>query len=68
MLPDGWNPSCAQLVFPWGSWDNPQILAQRLYSGLRELDDRGATIIVCPLPESYGIAAAIRDRLQKAAK
>ena len=68
MLPDGWNSSCAQLVFHWGSWDNPEILARRLYSGLRELDDRGATIIVCPIPESYGIADAIRDRLSKAAK
>jgi L-threonylcarbamoyladenylate synthase len=68
MLPDGWNPSCAQLIFPWGCWDNPEILAQRLYSGLRDLDDLGATTVVCPVPEGSGIAAAIRDRLQKAAR
>jgi L-threonylcarbamoyladenylate synthase len=68
MLPDGWNSSCAQLVFRWGPWHVPEVLAQRLFAGLRELDDRGATTIVCPVPEGSGIAAAIRDRLQKAAK
>jgi L-threonylcarbamoyladenylate synthase len=68
MLPDGWNPSCAQLVFRWGPWHLPEVLARRLFAGLRDLDDRGATTIVCPVPEGSGIAAAIRDRLQKAAR
>jgi len=69
MLPDGWNASCAQLIFRWGPWHDPAILAQRLYTGLRELDDRGATVIVCPVPgRGDGLAAAIRDRLGKAAK
>jgi len=68
MLPDGWNSSCAHVVYRWGPWHEPDVLANRLYAGLRELDDRGATIIVCPVPESYGIGDAIRDRLAKAAK
>ena len=68
MLPDGWNSSCAQVLFPWGPWHQPEVLAHRLYAGLRQLDDRGATVIVCPVPESYGIGDAIRDRLAKAAK
>jgi len=68
MLPDGWNSSCAQIIFRWGRWHSPEILAQRLYAGLRDLDDRGATVIICPVPETYGIGDAIRDRLEKAAR
>jgi L-threonylcarbamoyladenylate synthase len=69
MLPDHWNSSCAQLVYKWGPWHEPTILAQRLFAGLRDLDDRGATLIVCPVPgASAGISEAIRDRLTKAAK
>jgi L-threonylcarbamoyladenylate synthase len=68
MLPDEWNASCADAVFRWGPWHRPEVLARRLYTGLRELDDLGCTLIVCPLPTSDGIATAIRDRLQKAAK
>ncbi len=68
MLPDAWNSSCAQLVYRWGPWWRPDVLAQKLYSGLRDLDDRGATVIICPVPEKGGIGDAIRDRLAKAAK
>jgi hypothetical protein len=32
------------------------------------LDNQACTVIVCPLPTSDGIATAIRDRLEKAAK
>ena len=67
MLPDGWNASCAQLTFRWGDWRQPDLLAQRLYAGLRDLDDRGATTILCPVPASGGISEALRDRLRKAA-
>jgi L-threonylcarbamoyladenylate synthase len=38
-----------------------------LFAGLRELDARGATVIVCPVPASEGIGDAVRDRLFKAA-
>ena len=68
MLPDGWNSSCAQLVYRWGPWSDGETLARRLFAGLRELDDRGATVIVCPVPTISGIGEAIRDRLQKAAR
>jgi L-threonylcarbamoyladenylate synthase len=68
LLPDEWNASCADHIFRWGPWHQPEILAQRLYTGLRQLDDQGCTVLIAPVPESLGIAAAIRDRLQKAAR
>jgi len=55
-------------VFAWGRWDAPEQLAQRLYAGLRALDAAGCTVILCPLPRAAGLGAALRDRLQKAAK
>jgi len=55
-------------VFAWGRWDAPEQLAQRLYAGLRALDAAGCTVILCPLPRAGGLGAAIRERLQKAAK
>lgn len=54
-------------VFPWGSWSQPEQLAQRLFAGLRALDAAGCTVILCPVPSSKGIGEAIRDRLHKAA-
>ncbi len=39
------------------------MLARRLFAGLRELDEAGVGVIVCPVPEMGGIGAAIRDRL-----
>jgi L-threonylcarbamoyladenylate synthase len=68
MLPDAWDASYARHVFPWGPWGNQEILAQRLFAGLRMLDEAGATVIVCPLPEGDGVGVALRDRLQKAAR
>jgi L-threonylcarbamoyladenylate synthase len=56
------------LVYRWGSWTNEEELAQRLFAGLRWLDAAGATVILCPVPEGGGIGAAIRDRLNKAAR
>lgn len=54
-------------VFPWGGWTAPEELARSLYAGLRALDARDCTVIVCPMPPADGIGAAIRDRLRKAA-
>jgi L-threonylcarbamoyladenylate synthase len=54
-------------VFTWGRWTAPEELARELYSGLRALDAKGCTVILCPLPPATGIGAAIRDRLRKAA-
>lgn len=55
-------------VFPWGRWDVPEEMARTLYAGLRELDAKGCTVILCPLPNAEGIGAAIRDRLRKAGR
>lgn len=68
MLPDGWESARAELIFRWGPWGDGETLAQRLFAGLRELDERGAKVIVCPVPEMEGIGEAIRDRLRKAAR
>jgi L-threonylcarbamoyladenylate synthase len=54
-------------VFAWGRWSAPEELARVLYAGLRALDDDGCAVILCPLPPTEGIGAAIRDRLSKAA-
>lgn len=53
-------------VFAWGRWDAPEEMARTLYAGMRELDARGCTVILCPLPRGEGIGAAIRDRVMKA--
>lgn len=54
-------------MYRWGRWDAPDELARNLYAGLRALDERGCTVILCPVPAAEGIGAAIRDRLRKAA-
>jgi L-threonylcarbamoyladenylate synthase len=56
------------LVYPWGDWTNPPLLAHRLFAGLRALDAPGIQVILCPLPPREGIGAAIRDRLLKASR
>ncbi|HUY95528.1 MAG TPA: L-threonylcarbamoyladenylate synthase [Terracidiphilus sp.] len=69
MLPAGWRfePLAGLVIFEWGKWDALEELAARLYSGLRTLDSAGCDVIVCPVPPTGGIGAAIRDRLRKAA-
>ena len=66
MLPAEIEAPAGVQVFAWGRWDAPEELARALYAGLRALDDRGCTVILCPLPQAEGIGAAIRDRLGKA--
>jgi L-threonylcarbamoyladenylate synthase len=69
MLPQGWTVANHHAeIFQWNSIDAPPALAQTLFAGMRELDDRGVTIILCPLPKPQGLGLAIRDRLKKAAK
>ena len=53
-------------VYPWGRWEDAEELAQRLYAGLRGLDQAGVTVIVCPMPKGEGIGVAVRDRLRRA--
>jgi L-threonylcarbamoyladenylate synthase len=70
LLPSAWPlpEGFPGLHFAWGSWDDDQELAQRLFAGLRTLDAMGAEVILCPLPQNSGLGAAIRDRLLKAAR
>lgn len=71
LLPDGLGEGTVDggkaLVYAWGRWDRPEELAQRLFAGLRWMDQAGAGVIVCPVPEGEGIGLAIRDRLERAA-
>jgi L-threonylcarbamoyladenylate synthase len=68
MLPDGWDKGAAPVVFRWGPWGDAEVLARLLYFGLRNLDERGAKVIVCPVPVMGGLGDALRDRLEKAAR
>jgi L-threonylcarbamoyladenylate synthase len=68
MLPDDWLSDSRPVLYPWGPWDDRQTLANRLYAGLRALDEVPVDLILCPVPNGGGIAEAIRDRLQKAAR
>ena len=69
MLPQGWTvPQDHIELFAWNSFDDNPALAHSLFSGLRDLDNRGVTVILCPLPSDNGLGLAIRDRLEKAAK
>jgi L-threonylcarbamoyladenylate synthase len=68
LLPAGWELTSGVVVERWGRWDDHETLAARLFAGLRALDDRGVTVILCPLPAAGGLADAIRDRLEKAAR
>ena len=69
MLPEGWAAGPEVMAFAWGRWSDPESLARELFRGLRELDARGATVIVCPLPlAGGGLSEALRDRLGKAAR
>ena len=68
MLPTSWSAPTAAATFDWGAWDDPEALARNLYAGLRALDLLEVKTIVCPVPRGAGTAAAIRDRLRKAAR
>ncbi len=68
LLPEAWELQGSAVIERWGRWDDPKALAATLFAGLRALDDRRVSVILCPLPEAGGLADAIRDRLQKAAR
>ena len=68
LLPEDWELQADAVVERWGRWNDPEALAAGLFAGLRALDDRGVAVILCPFPEAGGLADAIRDRLQKAAR
>jgi L-threonylcarbamoyladenylate synthase len=68
MLPKDWAVSSTAEIFPWAPLNDEPALAQRLFAGLRDLDARNVSTIICPLPAATGLGLAIRDRLQKAAR
>jgi L-threonylcarbamoyladenylate synthase len=68
MLPDGWDAGLTVREFRWAAWGDRETLARRLFAGLRELDEMGVSVIVCPVPEAGGLGDALRDRLRKAAR
>jgi len=68
MLPLDWDPGGAESAFAWGRWGDDEGLAQRIFAGLRWLDGQGVRVIVCPVPGGDGVAVALRDRLEKAAR
>jgi L-threonylcarbamoyladenylate synthase len=68
MLPDGWAVLPQTHMHAWGEWNAPETLAHNLFAGLRALDTYGVDVILCPLPPSTEQTAALRDRLQKAAR
>jgi L-threonylcarbamoyladenylate synthase len=69
MLPQNWTIHHRHVeIFHWNSFDDNIALAHTLFAGLRELDHRNVTVILCPLPANEGLGLAIRDRLEKAAK
>jgi L-threonylcarbamoyladenylate synthase len=70
MLPDGWGlgREVKATEFRWGPWEDGVVLARRLFAGLRELDESGVRVIVCPVPRPGGLGDALRDRLHKAAR
>jgi L-threonylcarbamoyladenylate synthase len=68
LLPTQWPTDPRALAEPWADWKDPNALAATLFAALRALDDRGAETIVCPKPAPGGMADAILDRLQKAAR
>ena len=57
----------AQAVVSVGGMENSTEVAQRLFAGLRQLDDAGVTVIVCGSFAQTGLGLAIRDRLWRAA-
>lgn len=70
LLPKDWrlHPSDSLDLQPWGFWEDPGSLGAELFAGLRALEGRGVSTIVCPLPAPGGFRDALRDRLIKAAR
>jgi len=68
LLPTNWPIPPSIKTYPWGNWSNPEELAHNLFAALRALDAESVTTILCPIPTGEGIAAALRDRLEKAAR
>lgn len=68
ILPEEWDASNADETFGCGEWGDHDAFARRIFAGLRWLDGQGVDVIVCPVPAGDGVAVALRDRLEKAAR
>jgi L-threonylcarbamoyladenylate synthase len=68
ILPANWHLNYPAMIEPWADWTSPSALAAHIFACLRSLDDRGVKVILCPFPAPTEQTAAIRDRLQKAAR
>jgi L-threonylcarbamoyladenylate synthase len=55
-------------IFWLGSTSQPDVIARRLFAGMRWLDDQGVSLIIAVLPDPHGIGLAIRDRMIRAAE
>jgi L-threonylcarbamoyladenylate synthase len=51
-----------------GSLNNLEVIASRLFAGMRELDSRGVDVILARSYRAEGIGLALRDRLTRAAE
>lgn len=67
LCPDGERRNLPPEVITVAIPKDEQLLAQRLYAALREVDERGCDVGLATLPAERGIGAAIADRLRKAA-
>ena len=70
LRPAGWDVPDHVSQALWGAWDNAPELAHNLYAALRDLDARGSSLILAPLPDlrpGDDLRSALRDRLLKAA-
>ncbi|WP_348641293.1 L-threonylcarbamoyladenylate synthase [Granulicella aggregans] len=68
ILPEEWDASYAEETFGCGEWGDDDAFARRIFAGLRWLDGRDVAVIICPVPSGDGVAVALRDRLEKAAR
>lgn len=54
-------------LVPIGSLAQPETVAQGLFQVLRQMDQEGAQLLLCEVPEAEGIGLAILNRLYRAA-
>lgn len=54
-------------VYSLGAKENPQLASQRLYAGLRYMDEQPVQVILAEAYEKVGIGIAFMNRLEKAA-
>ena len=54
-------------VVTFGSKDDPEAQAHRLFDALRRLDDCGAKVLFAQCPGDTGVELAVSNRLKRAA-